>query len=475
MRSAPARASFADLPDGFEGFVGFGTRGGGVEHEEGKSFLVSVSVVVRRRKFFRGGRPGLAGRGGKFTAPICLERRLRADSKAPAATWSHGSGELRSQRSASEPPAAPPAAVESAVAPTSTKSSPASSPTTSSSPISQPAAASSSSSSPASAPIKPSPAVVSSPIRSSPSAAKLPFASPPTPSSPSAMRAFSNELTPVRFVGQLPFSNRNVLSGKQEGTDPTRRTSQSGSPHHPNRGSSGTDSKDSLSNCLSFWYASVELRTVKLLGHLDGNIQIPAFQRKLEASLRILDELQGDLGVPLLLEIGDNALPYEGGGLDNVKHLVIVALDERQLEAVLGRVDGEELGLGGAVETVDCSALDTHEVDGVFESADDAIVAVHKSVFDVVQGGIEKDTGVVPGGAFYADRLKGGVQAIGAPYNVLDTTHCQLGQLLLLLDVVEILNVNLLVLCVEDSESVPCDEHGRVTAPTHGVAGLDSP
>ena len=52
--------------------------------------------------------------------------------------------------------------------------------------------------------------------------------------------------------------------------------------------------------------AGPELRLVKFLGHLNGNIKVTTLNGKVETSGRVLDELEGDFGVPLFLEIRDN-------------------------------------------------------------------------------------------------------------------------------------------------------------------------
>ena len=45
---------------------------------------------------------------------------------------------------------------------------------------------------------------------------------------------------------------------------------------------------------------------VDLSRHLSGNLQVAALDRKVEAGLGVLDEVQRDLGVSLLLEVADD-------------------------------------------------------------------------------------------------------------------------------------------------------------------------
>ena len=79
---------------------------------------------------------------------------------------------------------------------------------------------------------------------------------------------------------------------------------------------------------------------------------------------------------PFLLQVRDDALPEERRRADDVQHLLVVVLEERELEAVLSRVEGDGARAGGAVEAVGGLALDAGEVDGDVEGADDAVVAI---------------------------------------------------------------------------------------------------
>lgn len=51
-----------------------------------------------------------------------------------------------------------------------------------------------------------------------------------------------------------------------------------------------------------------QLRTVEFPSHLNSHLQVAALQRKLEAGLRVLYELQRNLRVPLLLQVGNDTL-----------------------------------------------------------------------------------------------------------------------------------------------------------------------
>ena len=122
--------------------------------------------------------------------------------------------------------------------------------------------------------------------------------------------------------------------------------------------------------------ACPKVRSIKLLGHLDRHVEIAALDRELVPGLGILYELQGDFGVAFLLQVRDDALAHETRILDDLQHLLIIALDERQLESIFCRVDIQDFGLSGSVKTVYASCPNFHEVDRLIQSSHDAIVAV---------------------------------------------------------------------------------------------------
>ena len=159
---------------------------------------------------------------------------------------------------------------------------------------------------------------------------------------------------------------------------------------------------------------------VDLPRHLSRDLQVAALDRKVESGLGVLHEVQRDLRVSLLLEVADDGLSHEVAVSDDLQDLVVILAHEGELESVLGRVNRDRPGLGGTVEAVDNLSLDSGEVDGLLERLDDTVVAlgqccfiwreiddlpVRKSIFDVVQRGVDKDTAVVPGGRLDSDRL----------------------------------------------------------------------
>jgi len=111
------------------------------------------------------------------------------------------------------------------------------------------------------------------------------------------------------------------------------------------------------------------------------------------------------LWVALLLEVRNDGLAHEVGRADDRQDLVVLAVDEGELEAVLGGVHAEDARLAVAVERVDRVALGTDDVQRLVEGADDAVVAVQKGVLDVVEGRVDEDAEVVPRAALDAHSL----------------------------------------------------------------------
>ena len=79
-----------------------------------------------------------------------------------------------------------------------------------------------------------------------------------------------------------------------------------------------------------------------------------------------------------------------------VAHLIIVALNKSKLEDVLSWVDGEHAGLAITIQAINIIALDAHHVDRHVQSTNNAIITIGKSIFDVVEGGVNKNATVVP-------------------------------------------------------------------------------
>lgn len=117
-------------------------------------------------------------------------------------------------------------------------------------------------------------------------------------------------------------------------------------------------------------------RSTDRLGSLKCNLEVAALDGEVEASRLVLNEVEGDFWVALLLEVGDDALADEVGRSDDVKHLIVVLPDQGELEPVLGRIDGNRLGLCRSVETMDNLALDSCKIDRLVQGLDNSVVAV---------------------------------------------------------------------------------------------------
>ena len=147
------------------------------------------------------------------------------------------------------------------------------------------------------------------------------------------------------------------------------------------------------------------LLVVQGLGGLERHLDVAALDREVEARALVLDEVQRHLGEALLLQVGDDRLPRELRVADHGQDLVELALDERELEHVLGGVDLELGALAVAVQAVDHVAKHLGDVHGHVEGADDARVSVGEAVLDVVEGGVDEDAVVVPGRRLDPDGL----------------------------------------------------------------------
>lgn len=109
--------------------------------------------------------------------------------------------------------------------------------------------------------------------------------------------------------------------------------------------------------------------------HLQRNVQVSALDGEIEPRARVLNEVKSDLGVTLLLEVGDDALSDEVGVSNDLQDLVVVLLRESELESVLGRIDVDGSRSSVSVDAVNNLSLDSSEVDGLVESLDDSGVA----------------------------------------------------------------------------------------------------
>lgn len=108
--------------------------------------------------------------------------------------------------------------------------------------------------------------------------------------------------------------------------------------------------------------------------HLRSNLQVAALDRQVESGLRILNKVQGNLGVPLLLQIANDALTDKVATSNDLKNLVVVLPDQGELESVFGRVDGDCFWLCGSVQAVYDLSLDSSQVDWLLERLDNPVV-----------------------------------------------------------------------------------------------------
>ena len=137
----------------------------------------------------------------------------------------------------------------------------------------------------------------------------------------------------------------------------------------------------------------------------ERHVDVAALDCQVEARLLVLHEVESDLRVALLLQVGDDGMAAEFGLLDDAHHLVKLLLVQAELEVALGRIDDELLDLALAVEAVQGARARGREIQRNLERADDAAVAVGQQVLEVVERGEVEDVVPVPRAALDPDHV----------------------------------------------------------------------
>lgn len=75
------------------------------------------------------------------------------------------------------------------------------------------------------------------------------------------------------------------------------------------------------------------------------------------------------------MQIRDDALTDQVGGLDDTQYLIVIVLDKRKLEPVFSGVHCNSPRLGGTIQAVDRLGFDAGKVYRLLQGPDDAIVA----------------------------------------------------------------------------------------------------
>lgn len=86
--------------------------------------------------------------------------------------------------------------------------------------------------------------------------------------------------------------------------------------------------------------------------------------------------MESDLGIPFLLQVGDDALSDQVRVANDLQDLVVILLDQGQLEPILGGVDLNGARASSAVKTVYCGSLDAGKVDWLLQSLDNTVITV---------------------------------------------------------------------------------------------------
>mmetsp|Transcript_6035 Transcript_6035/g.20784 ORF Transcript_6035/g.20784 Transcript_6035/m.20784 type:complete len:298 (+) Transcript_6035:3498-4391(+) len=151
------------------------------------------------------------------------------------------------------------------------------------------------------------------------------------------------------------------------------------------------------------------LLVIKLLSGLKSNLKVSTLNSELKFELLVLNKVKSNLWKALLLQVSDDGLSTKLGASDHLDDLVVLFLQQCKLEDVLCRVNLNLPSLSIPVEAVDSVCKNLGQVHRVVERLHNAIVAIRKAVFDVVERCVEEDTRVVPGSTFDPDALMYGV------------------------------------------------------------------
>ncbi|KAH3668500.1 hypothetical protein OGAPHI_002254 [Ogataea philodendri] len=195
---------------------------------------------------------------------------------------------------------------------------------------------------------------------------------------------------------------------------------------------------------------------VQLLRLFKSDVQVVAFDCQLKSGLWILNELQSNFRVPLFLQVANDILTNKVGCLDDSKNLVEVLVDQSLLESVLSWVNWHDFNFTLSVQTVTLSTRHLNDIKGVLQGLDCSVVAVQKGILDVVQSGVDQNTGIVPCSALHSDglvhrhqcfeflvcndngmlRQESDILGVCRPNSIFGVAYLNLCQLFLLLNVV---------------------------------------
>lgn len=88
---------------------------------------------------------------------------------------------------------------------------------------------------------------------------------------------------------------------------------------------------------------------------------------------------EAHLRVPLLLEVRNNALTNEVRILDDLKHLIIIPLNQSHFKPVFGGIDVKHFRLCLPVKAVYVPTFDFGEVNCLIQRTNDSVVALEIS------------------------------------------------------------------------------------------------
>lgn len=118
------------------------------------------------------------------------------------------------------------------------------------------------------------------------------------------------------------------------------------------------------------------LFVVERTSRLQRDLDIATLECQAKASLLVFDKMKRYFRIAFLLQIRYYTLTDENRVAHHVEDLVVFAIDQRQLELVLGRVYGHDTRTHLSVQTVDCLARDFGYVDWQIKRSNDTMITL---------------------------------------------------------------------------------------------------
>jgi hypothetical protein len=86
-----------------------------------------------------------------------------------------------------------------------------------------------------------------------------------------------------------------------------------------------------------------------------------------------------------------------------MKHFLILLVDQSQFEAILGRVNDNFTHFSITIQGKQLLSLDSGQINGLIQGANNAIVTLRQGILDVVQCAVKQHAGIIPSGTLDAN------------------------------------------------------------------------